>query len=207
MKKYLALLFIFLAACVQDVRTTNPNIPTLAEKVMASTVRIESLTLFGSVAGHGSGFSTGPGTIVTAWHVVDSPMELRIVLNDDTTCEVLSATEHKGKDLATLSVDPETCQVPALEVRQEPLRLGETVYLAGNPYNEHRAWTSGVVSNLDSHLATDAPALPGMSGGPAVDAYGRVFGLVSMGAMSYGGMPYYRGQARVWGGYTFLQEL
>jgi putative serine protease PepD len=70
------------------------------------------------------------------------------------------------------------------------LRVGDPVYAIGNPYGFARSLTSGLVSALgrqvttpDGHriseLQTDAPLNPGNSGGPLLDARGRVVGVTS----------------------------
>ena len=52
----------------------------------------------------------------------------------------------------------------------------------GSPLGYEGSITSGVVGRVASdEIQTDAAAYPGISGGPAVDAEGRVVGIVSSG--------------------------
>jgi S1-C subfamily serine protease len=66
---------------------------------------------------------------------------------------------------------------------QDPLRNrprpGDQLLLVGSPFGLGGTVTTGVVSAIrPSLIQTDAAANPGNSGGPAVDADGRVVGVL-----------------------------
>ena len=88
----------------------------------------------------------------------------------------------EGNDLALIVVPhriaPPLWQRPSYK----PPLVGDEVLLAGSPLGYEGSITSGVVGRVASdEIQTDAAAYPGISGGPAVDAEGRVVGIVSSG--------------------------
>jgi S1-C subfamily serine protease len=87
----------------------------------------------------------------------------------------------RARDLAVLRVSG--LPVRAKPLWQEPLRNrprpGDELLLVGSPFGLGGTVTTGVVSAIRPRLIqTDAAANPGNSGGPAVDADGRVVGVL-----------------------------
>ncbi|MGH9067100.1 MAG: S1C family serine protease [Acidimicrobiales bacterium] len=93
-------------------------------------------------------------------------------------------------DLAVLAVEPEaTAGVTPLEWPTEPARLGTPVFALSNPGGRGLRVTFGTISALDQAfrgprgrpvtgaLEHTAPLPRGSSGGPVVDAGGRLLGL------------------------------
>jgi S1-C subfamily serine protease len=63
-----------------------------------------------------------------------------------------------------------------------PPLVGDELLLVGSPLGYEGSVTSGVVGRVAySEIQTDAAAYPGISGGPAVDANGKVVGVLSSG--------------------------
>jgi S1-C subfamily serine protease len=63
-----------------------------------------------------------------------------------------------------------------------PPLVGDELLLVGSPLGYEGSVTSGVVGRVAfTEIQTDAAAYPGISGGPAVDADGRVVGVLSSG--------------------------
>jgi serine protease Do len=91
-------------------------------------------------------------------------------------------------DLALLSI--ETSNLRLLEPAAESPRIGEMVFAFGHPWGQRNAVTRGIVSAmLSAHtrrgkdfpvLRTDATLAPGNSGGPLVNAQGKMLGINSM---------------------------
>jgi S1-C subfamily serine protease len=91
-------------------------------------------------------------------------------------------------DLAVVKIDASQLPSLSLDDDHEPV-VGRLVLAIGNPLRLERSVTFGVVSALDRSLAgpgggpiegliqTDAAVNPGNSGGPLVDAEGRVIGI------------------------------
>ncbi|MFH1724939.1 MAG: trypsin-like peptidase domain-containing protein [Elusimicrobiota bacterium] len=89
---------------------------------------------------------------------------------------------HSRKhDLAILSVDwaDRPARPLPLSLRGE-MEVGQPVYALGSPMGLKHSFTAGVVSALrDDYLQTDATTASGSSGGPLVDAYGRLCGVMT----------------------------
>src|SRR4029077_10720196 len=77
--------------------------------------------------------------------------------------------------------------------RARALRVGDPVAVIGSPFENRASLSTGVVSQLDRQITapgvcgyrttgaiqTDAAVNPGNSGGPLLDAAGRVAGMVT----------------------------
>jgi S1-C subfamily serine protease len=88
----------------------------------------------------------------------------------------------EGNDLALIRV-PHRIAPPLWQrpVYRPPL-VGDELLLAGSPLGYEGSITSGVVGRVSfQEIQTDAAAYPGISGGPAVDASGRVVGVIVSG--------------------------
>ncbi len=153
----------------------------------------------------GSGFVVDArrGLIVTASHVVtraesgsasaEAATAVRIVLDDGTRADVEVMGYDLFEDTALLEVEPRNLGLRALALgRARALRVGEAVAVIGSPFENRASLSTGVVSQLDRQIAapgvcfrttgviqTDAAVNPGNSGGPLLDARGRVVGMVT----------------------------
>jgi putative serine protease PepD len=133
---------------------------------------------------------TSDGEVLTNAHVVDGADTIRVRLAGETEpigAELVAA--DPGNDLALLRIDREGL-VPAVfaptsevELGDEVLAIGFALDLDGDP-----TVTLGIVSALNRTLITDLGALDGLiqtdaaissgnSGGPLVDAQGRIVGI------------------------------
>lgn len=129
----------------------------------------------------GSGFFVSrDGALLTNAHVVDRCTEAPTITGfGRATIVAMSKTD----DLALLRLAPPT-KTEAVRFRKEASQLGEAVYVLGFPLagqlDNGLNFTSGVVSSLagmrndPSVVQFTAPAQPGNSGGPVVDASGYV---------------------------------
>jgi S1-C subfamily serine protease len=153
----------------------------------------------------GSGFVVDArrGLIVTASHVVAEvrtgstsatrATAVRIVLDDGTRADAKVLGFDLFEDTALLRVDPHLLGLSALPLgRARALQVGEPVAVIGSPFENRASLSTGVVSQLDRQIAapgvcfrttgaiqTDAAVNPGNSGGPLLDARGRVVGMVT----------------------------
>jgi S1-C subfamily serine protease len=93
-------------------------------------------------------------------------------------------------DVALLKVEPEGLSLTPLELGQmDELQVGDPVAAIGSPFGEEQSLSIGVISALDRNIAsltdfgigdaiqTDAAINRGNSGGPLLDAHGRVIGI------------------------------
>lgn len=135
------------------------------------------------------------GTVATAYHCVANGRRPRVELEDGRAAIGRTVAARPRHDLALVRV-PELAVAaggpPPLALRAEAPQRGERVYGLGHPYaplaeaNPNLEglllWSvsEGVVSNTGArYVQTDAALNPGNSGGPLVDAEGRVVGVVS----------------------------
>lgn len=143
--------------------------------------------------GAGSGFVVDTrGNVVTNDHVVNRATSLRVVFSDGTSAAGKVVGEDPGDDIAVVKVDASASQLHPLTIGDSStVTVGQPVVAIGNPFDLHNTLTSGIVSALGrtrtsvngrsiaNMIQTDAPVNPGNSGGPLLDAQGKVVGIVS----------------------------
>lgn len=162
---------------LDDLSTT---IASLADRLGASVVGIGRRQ-------RGSGFVLGDGTIATNAHNLRGD-EVTVTFGDGRTERGRVAGVDPEGDLAVVSVD--TAGAPALDWASEaPAAIGRAVFgVAATPTGGVRV-TFGLVSAVErafrgpggrrigGSLEHTAPLAPGSSGGPLVDADGRLVGI------------------------------
>jgi S1-C subfamily serine protease len=141
----------------------------------------------------GSGFVLDEeGLILTNAHVVEAATDIRVTFSDHHTVTATPVGKDADTDLALLRVDPEGLDLRPLELGDSArVQVGDPTIAIGNPFGLERTLTTGVVSALqrrltapsgfaiDNVIQTDAALNPGNSGGPLLDASGRVIGINS----------------------------
>jgi putative serine protease PepD len=143
----------------------------------------------------GSGFVVGSdGLIVTNEHVIDGAQAVSVSfganLAESRRARVVAT--DTSDDLALLKIDTSGLALAPLPLADSTgLQVGDPTYAIGNPYGLDRTLTTGVVSALQRRISapdnasianviqTDAALNPGNSGGPLLDAAGRVIGVNS----------------------------
>ena len=142
----------------------------------------------------GSGFLISPdGYIVTNHHVAGNATKVTVSLADGQTLDAELIGADKATDLALLKVSPEEpLQHLSFSDSPKPI-VGEWAIALGNPFGLFEAAapsvTVGVVSAADRDLGsedgriyhdmiqTDAAINRGNSGGPLINALGKVIGV------------------------------
>ena len=153
----------------------------------------------------GSGFFIShDGYIVTNHHVIASMVDpsyegyarLYIKLADDPETRIPAKVVGWDPvlDLALLKAEVNAPYVFSLGFSSD-LDVGDKVYAIGSPLGLDRTLTSGVISAKDRRLFTeglvfqiDAAVNSGNSGGPLIDAQGKVQAIVFAGVENYQGL-------------------
>jgi S1-C subfamily serine protease len=164
--------------------------------VVEITVATAAPTPFGgsqTQQAQGSGFvSDQQGHIVTNDHVVDGASAITVRFWNGETYEAQVVGSDASTDLAVLEVDaPASVLVPLTFGDSSAVQVGDAVVAIGSPFGLEGTVTSGIVSALhrqmtspndftiDDSIQTDAAINHGNSGGPLLDAHGRVIGVTS----------------------------
>jgi serine protease Do len=154
-------------------------------KLLADSLR-RSIVEIRSPRGGGTGIIWGSGLIVTNAHCAPGGAELRVDANGKSwnTEVVAHARDH---DLALIAGP--SIVGPTLELRDASTpRVGELVFAYGHPMGIRDSLAMGALHGIARHPRTgearfiiaDVRLAPGNSGGPLVDADGRLIGVNSM---------------------------
>src|SRR5207302_4683293 len=162
---------------------TVEQITSLARK---SVVVITHAGRNGKRQGLGTGFVIGAdGLIATNLHVLGEGRPITVETAAGKRYEVTSIhASDRGRDLALLQVAAN--DLPALELGDsDALKEGQAVVALGNPVGLTYSVVSGVVSGKREiagrpMIQLAIPVEPGNSGGPVLDLYGRVQGILTM---------------------------
>lgn len=135
---------------------------------------------------------TDRGDILTSLHVVANASDIQVFFADGTRSSAQVMTEQPENDIAVLSPShPPELLLPAVLGNPNALRVGDEAFAIGNPFGLYSSMSAGVISgfersfrppNSDQELQgliqIDAAVNPGNSGGPLVNRYGQVIGIV-----------------------------
>jgi S1-C subfamily serine protease len=126
-------------------------------------------------------------------HVVDGATRIRLTFADGTESRAAILSSIPEKDIAVLQAEtlPQLF-VPATLGNAGALRVGDEAYVVGNPFGLYSSMSSGVISGFDRTfrppgtdqaieglIQVDAAVNPGNSGGPLLNRYGHVVGIVT----------------------------
>jgi S1-C subfamily serine protease len=139
--------------------------------------------------GSGSGVIVTPdGYLLTNQHVVHRAGSVSLTLTNGDKVEARVIAEDASTDLAVLRA--RTSGLPAVSLLTKPgSRVGQLVIAIGNPFGFEATVSAGVISAhgrtlrggdgrlIEGVVQHTAPLNPGNSGGPLVDARGRVVGI------------------------------
>jgi putative serine protease PepD len=131
------------------------------------------------------------GHILTNYHVIENADELSVLMWDGTVARAQVVGADPMNDLAVIraSIQPQRL-TPARFGDSDAVRVGETVFAIGNPFQFDFSVTRGIVSGLGREsgsdsasrpirgvIQIDAAVNPGNSGGPLFNSRGEVIGI------------------------------
>ena len=141
----------------------------------------------------GSGFVIDKaGHIVTNYHVVQGAQKVQVSFSGQDQMPATVVGKDPSTDIAVLKINAHARALTPLQLgNSDAVRVGDQVYAIGNPFGYARTLTAGIVSALQRQISapnnlpienaiqTDAAINHGNSGGPLIDASGRVIGVTS----------------------------
>ncbi len=165
------------------------DITGLVESVKPSLVTIETGSRIGRDANQkgmpstfvGSGIIySQDGYILTSASVVSGMRSFKITLPDNRALEGKLVGTDEESNLAVLKVEA-TGLTRAKLGNSDNIKVGSWLTVVGNSYGLPNAVALGLVNGLreDGFIQMSANVSPGNSGGPVLDTYGRVIGLVA----------------------------
>lgn len=170
------------------------------ERVNPSVVNIDTRSVeidhfFGmqrEAEGTGSGaILDRDGHVITNYHVIDGADQIEITLASNKSYPAVFIGGDKEQDIAILKMDaPAEELTPITLGSSDHLRVGQRVYVLGNPFGWDGTLTTGIISSLNrdlpsrvpgrlmqSLIQTDAAMNPGNSGGPMLNTSGQMIGM------------------------------
>jgi S1-C subfamily serine protease len=133
------------------------------------------------------------GDILTSLHVVANATDIQLTFADGTQSSGQVIARQPENDIAVLSAT----QLPALLIpatlgNPNAMRIGDEAFVVGHPFGLYGSMSAGVISGFDRSfqplhsnqklqglIQIDAAVNPGNSGGPLLNRYGQVIGIVA----------------------------
>jgi S1-C subfamily serine protease len=133
------------------------------------------------------------GDILTSLHVVAGATEIEVIFADGTHTSAQTIVEQPENDIAVLQPDElPGVLIPATLGNPYAMNVGDDAYVVGNPFGLYGSMSTGVISGFDRQfqpegseqrleglIQIDAAVNPGNSGGPLLNRYGQVVGIVT----------------------------
>src|SRR5439155_18934200 len=124
---------------------------------------------------------------------VTQATDIQLTFADGTQSSAQVTTTQPEHDIAVLHADnPPAKIVPATLGNPNAERVGDEAFVVGNPFGLYSSMSAGVISGfgrsfqpVDSNIKLqdliqiDAAVNPGNSGGPLLNRYGEVIGIVT----------------------------
>ena len=176
---------VLLLFCTINTTPAQPPLSAedIAEKALAATVYLEMQDKNRKKLGFGSGFFVKANIIATNYHVIEGAAKgTAKLVGKYTTYDIEGVTAtDKVNDLALLKVTAYGIKPLSLGDSND-VRIGETVYVAGNPKGLEGTFSDGIISSrrdkyTKERLQMTAPISPGSSGGPVLNRKGEVIGV------------------------------
>lgn len=139
-----------------------------------------------------SGIQWRKGVIVTAHHTIRREEDITVVVEGGKSLKATLAGRDPSTDLAILKL-PEDASLSLAPFGDAPVKLGHFVLALGRSRSSTLVASAGIVGGLsgewqprrggrvDQHVRLDLELYPGFSGGPLVNAQGKVVGINTRG--------------------------
>jgi S1-C subfamily serine protease len=169
-----------------EIGLAQPKSPRqIAREAFPSVVLLVMQDSNGEPTLLGSGFVLRDGLVATNYHVISGGTSGYCRLVGKSVAYAIAGTtavdvEH---DLSLVAVTG--LKAPALPIGDSAeVAVGDTVYAVGSPEGLEGTFSQGIVSAIrlvgnHAMLQVTAPISPGSSGGPILDAGGRVVGIAT----------------------------
>lgn len=169
------------------LRGLSDDLAAAVERASRSVVAIHARPRIAA-----SGIYWGNGVVAAASHTVRRDQDIPITLPDGSRAQAHVAGRDGGTDIAVLRFDAtpaNTAVVAADRAAGDALRVGSLVLAVGRPGDGGVNASLGVISTvgerwrtwsggeIDRFVRLDLNVYDGFSGGPLVDADGRVLGM------------------------------
>lgn len=178
--------------------TPMPAYSSLVYQVIQPSIVLIQVQTIGENAEEEDGLGTGvvindDGDILTSLHVVTNTTRIQLTFADGTESGAQVIAMVPEDDIAVLRAE----QLPALLVpatlgNPNAMHIGDEAFVVGHPLGLYGSMSTGVISGLDRTfrppnseqrlrglIQIDAAVNPGNSGGPLLNRYGQVVGIVA----------------------------
>ena len=185
----------------EDPEISNPTLASISDDLAAAVEYAgrQAVAINARQRIPSSGVLWREGVVVTANHTVKREEEITVMLPDGRAVSAALAGRDPGTDLAVLKLDVTGTHV-AGTVDASSLRIGHMVLAVGRVGERGVSASLGIISMLggpwrtwrggqiDQYVRPDVTLYPGFSGGPLVDAQGRIIGINTSALSRHGGL-------------------
>lgn len=186
-----------------DLKDENQELNSIINVILPSVVNLFVTFTKKDSSGNNQGVGSGiiysqDGYIVTNNHVAGGTSKIVATLYDGSDINAKFIGGDANTDIAVVKID-KTGLVPAQFESTDNQQVGDFVMAVGSPFGIQETITHGIISgkNRDIPISantlpyvdliqTDAPVNPGNSGGPLVNADGKVIGMNTIGVSTSG---------------------
>ena len=183
---FLLLIFVCLVVVVFSIEAQEA-LPDLVARIKPSVVSIITYDKDSKKVAGGSGFCIAQDRIITNKHVIEDAFRIFVHITDGKIYRVIKieSVDTEG-DLALLQTEQLVSQVKPLTIAKLSPRVGEKVFVVGNPLGLEGSVSDGIVAAFRSMqgigklIQITAPISPGSSGSPVINIWGEVIGVATL---------------------------
>jgi S1-C subfamily serine protease len=133
------------------------------------------------------------GDILTCLHVVTQSVDIQVTFANGAQSPAQITAQQPDQDIAVLRAKQPPAQIVAATLgNPNASHVGDEAFVVGNPFGLYSSMSAGVISGfgrsfqpvdsgykLQDLIQIDAAVNPGNSGGPLLNRYGEVIGIVT----------------------------